>query len=38
MRKDIDRTRHDPASLSIPGTDAFSVGQHDVDSTSTVQG
>lgn len=38
MRRDIDRARHDPASLSIPGTDAFSVGERDVDSSATIQG
>jgi hypothetical protein len=38
MRKDIDRARHDPASISIPGTDAFSVGPRAVDSTAKIEG
>ena len=35
MRKDIDRARHDPASISVPSSnDVFSVGLRTVDSTA----
>src|SRR5580704_12872397 len=36
MRKDIDRARHDPASISIPATSAFTVGPRSVDSTNKL--
>ncbi|HZS58539.1 MAG TPA: polymer-forming cytoskeletal protein [Gemmatimonadaceae bacterium] len=38
MRRDIDRARHDPASLLIPETKIFTVGARTVASTDTMMG